>query len=324
MRIPLACVLVAALAQNVAADARIKNLIRGFKREAGSCQKMARGVRVVIERGKPFAGSDTELATDLAELAKAQETVQGHCDELESTLELLEADPGATFKALSKQIDEHDKRIRSSRAASRQAIADAEPLISRSVLRINKLTAEADAAAHLSTREQKAAAAKTSAPEPDPPAATKVATAATVPVAKPPETKPLKFPSGRTVELPPPAEAWTLSGATDVDIADYAFAGAKATLLVRRHAGSLTCEHIRASVSLIGGRSPAQKVDAGADLVAVKPAWTAAWTEGSSQVRVVCVQGKGAVVVGRTDVSMAANAPFGTALARMIAANLRR
>jgi hypothetical protein len=340
MRIPLACLLVAALGGSATADAKIKSLIKGYEKEAGSCQKNARGVRVVIERGRPVAGDDKELADDLAELAKAQATVQGYCDQLESTLELLRADPSATYKQRQKELEELDKQIRAGRATSRQALADAGQWISRSVPRINKLIAVADAAARPSTRELKVATEKAAADEKA--AAEKVAAekaaadkaaekavppkvAATVPAPSRVEAKPLsRFPSGRTVELPAPAEAWTLSGTADADVADYAFAGAKATLFVRRRAGAPTCDQIRTSMTLVGGRAPAQTSDAGAEVKALKPAWVVGWSEGDNQVRVVCVTGTAGVVVGRADASLGGNAPLGTALARMIATNLKR
>jgi hypothetical protein len=329
MRITVACLLVATLERGASADAKIKELIRGYEKEAGSCQKNTRGVRVVIERGRPVAGNDRELADDLDGLAKAQATVQGYCDELEATLELLKADPSATYKQRQKEIDERDKRIRAGRIASRQALADADQRISRSVPRINKLIAVADAAARPSTREQQVATEKAAAEKA---AADKAAEktppkvdATTVTAPSPVAVKPLsRFPSGRAIELPGPAEAWTLSGTADADIADYAFAGAKATLFVRSHAGAPTCDQIRTSMALVGGRAPAQASDAGPELKSLKPAWAVAWSEGDSQVRVVCVKGKAGVVVGRADASLIGNAPLGTALARMIAANLTR
>jgi hypothetical protein len=346
MRSALACLLVAALAGSAAADAKIKDLIRGYQREAGSCQKNARGIRVVIERGRPVSGNDTELADDLSELAKAQGTVQGHCDQLESTLELLSSNPRATYKQLQKQIEDHDKDIRAGRAASRQALAEAEPRIARSVVRINKLIATADAAARPSTREQQAAAQRASGEDKaaaeraaaekaaaekaaadkaaaDKATAKKVAAATTAPAVV--EQKVLsRFPSGRSVELPAPAEAWTVSGRADTDVADYAFAGAKATVLVRRHAGALTCDQIRTSLALAGGRTSAQAADAGAELESLRPAWVLAWSEGDTRVRVVCVQAKDRALVGRTEASVAGNPPLATAVTRMLAANLKR
>src|SRR5262249_10328489 len=114
-------------------------------------------------------------AEDLADLEKVQETVQAHCDELESILDFLNGDPSATYKQLKKDIDERDTKIRAGRAATRQALADAEPRISRSVPRINKLIAEAEAAARQATREQKEAAAKADKAAADKEAADKAA-----------------------------------------------------------------------------------------------------------------------------------------------------
>jgi hypothetical protein len=281
------------------------------------------------------SGNEKALADDLAELTKVQATVQSHCDSLESTVEFLKSDPSATYKQLQKEIDERDKKIRAGRAASRQALADAEPRISRSVPRINKLIADADAAARPSLREQKAAAEKAAAEDKaaadkaaaDKAAADKVAAKnveTKVTAAKPVAAKLSTFPSGRAVELPAPVEAWTLSGTADADVAEYAFAGAKATVLVRRHAGSPTCDQIRTSMTLASGRAQAQTVAASAELKPLKPAWVVAWSESESQVRVACVASNGGVVVGRIDASLAGNVPLDTVLARMVAVNLKR
>ena len=351
MRFTLACLLVAALGRSAIADAQLTSLIKGYEREASGCQKSARGVRVVIERGRPVSGTDQELANDLTELAKVQATVQSHCDELEATLEFLRADPSATFKKLQKEIDERAKKVRIGRAASRQALADAEQRITRSVPRINKLMAQADADARPSLREQKAAAEKAAANDKaatdkaatdkaaadkaaadkaaadkaaaDKAAAKKVETTVTAP--KPAEAKPLStFPSGRAIQLSAPAEAWTLSGTADADVAEYAFAGTKATLFVRRHAGAPSCEQIRTAMTLAGGRAQAQTVAASAELKQLKPTWIVTWSEADTQVRVVCVAANGGVVVARTEATLAGNAPLDTVLARMIAVNVKR
>jgi hypothetical protein len=329
-------VLLLASGRPALADAKLKDLIKFYGKEAGTCQKNARGVRVVIERGRPVAGDDKELSSDLDELAKVQAIVQAHCDELESMVEFLTSDSSATYKGLHKDIEDRDTKIRASRAASRQALADSEQLISRSVPVINKLIAEADAAARPSKREQaaadKAAADKAAADKAaidkaaaDKAAADKLASQKT-PVPRPVEAKELAtFPSGRTVELPSPREAWALSGTADVDIADYAFAGAKASIVVRRHAGAPTCDQIRTAMTLVSARSAAARpAEPGAELKPIKPAWLVTWTEGDAQVRVACVAGKSGVVLGRTDVEVAGNAPLEAALARMIAAALRR
>ena len=247
-------------------------------------------------------------------------------------IEFLRAEPTATFKQIQQPFEERDGRIRKLRLASRQALADAQPLISRSVPRINTLLAQAVAAARLSTREQKAAdekeqkaiaekaaAEKAAADKVVVEKATKASASATVqkPLA---EKKPLtKFPSGRAVELPAPIEAWTVSGTADTDIAEYAFGGATGTVIVRVRAG-VSCEQIRTSAMLLGGRTAAQTVAVSAELKPLKAAWMIGWQEDNHQIRALCVTTKRNVVVGRIELSVVGNAPLDLALARMVAA----
>jgi len=339
MRIALACLLVAALHVNASGDAKIKQLLAFNERELRPCLKNSRGVAVVLERGKPIATIDKEVADDLAELAKIHTIVQGQCDEISAMIDFLRANSSATFKQIQKDFEERDKRIRTGRAVNKQALADAQPLIGRSVPRINKLIAKNDAAAHLSTREQKeldekekAAAEKAAADKAaadmaaaDKAAADKAAAdKAAADKAKVDVKLRAKFPSGRAVELPAPIEAWTLSGTADTDVADYAFGGAKGTVIVRVHAGAPSCEQIRVSATLLGGRASAQRGEVAAELKPLKPAWVITWTDGDRQVRAVCVSTKQGVVVGRTEVALAGSAPLEVTLARMVAATLKR
>lgn len=340
MRIALACLFVAALSTHANADAKIKQLLSFYEKEGGTCRKNARGVTVVVERGQPVASGDQELADDLAALAKIQSTVQSHCDELTSMIEFLRADPAATYKQIQQPFAEHDDRVRKGRLASRQALADAQPLISRAVPRINKLIAKGDAAARLSIREQKAVDEKEQKASADKAAADKAAAdkaaadksviekatkaSGSAPVQKPPvEKKPVtKFPSGRAVELPAPIEAWTASGSADTDIAEYAFGGATGSVIVRVRTG-VSCEQIRTSAMLLAGRTAAQPVAVSAELKPLKAAWMIGWQQDNHQIRALCVTTKRGVVVGRTEVSVVGNAPLDAALARMVAAHLR-
>jgi len=340
MRLALAALLVVAMYGSAVADAKITSLTKFYEKEGGTCKKNLRGVTVVVERGKPVAGKDPELAADIAELEKAQATIDAQCTELAAMVEFLKSNSSGTYKQIETDFGEREKKIRAGRVTSKQAIDGAQPLISRAVPRINKLIAQAAADAQLSTREkkveaekalkaEKAAADKAAA---DKAAADKVAAdkaaaekKAAEKVAAKPEPKPLtKFPSGRGIELPAPTEGWTLSGTADVDIADYAFAGAKATLTVRAHGGAPSCDQIRTSLQLTGsGRGP-QAAEMSAELKTIKPAWKLAWSEGDRQVTVVCVASKQGVIVGRSEAGLAGNAPLDLALSRMVGARLKR
>src|SRR5436190_1788315 len=119
MRIAIGCLLVAALSGQAVADAKITSLTKFYEREGGTCRKNARGVTVVVERGKPVAGKDAELAADLAELEKAQAIVEGQCTEIAAMVEFLKSNATGTYKAIQKDFDEREKKIRAGRATSK-------------------------------------------------------------------------------------------------------------------------------------------------------------------------------------------------------------
>jgi hypothetical protein len=343
MRAPLACLLLATLAAPAAADGKIDQLAKTYERETRVCGKNLRGITVVLERGQQVAASDAELASDLAELSKSHATVKSHCDAVASMLAFLLGASSESYKTIQKEFDERDIKIRAERVSSKQALTDVQPLIQRVVPRMNKAIANADASARLSTREQKAQAEsasarplektpdktsdktpdKTPAPVVSKPAVTSTKPAVTDKQPPAPVKKPfMTFRSGRTVELPEPAEAWRFTGDATDDVAEYSFGGVTGAVAVRGGAGA-SCENVRASAKLLV-RGTVTASEPSAELKALKPAWTVSWTHGDAQLRATCIASGSSVVVGTVEAMNGGKPALDTMLARMLTARLAR
>jgi hypothetical protein len=203
--------MVLALASPVAADSKIGELTTGYAKEAASCQVHADGVAKVDAGGKLLLADrpDDAVAADVAKLDAAHVTVQAYCDEINAVLELLRADPKATYKSLERQLDERDNKIRKLRQASKKTLDELDPVIRRMVPKINARVAPPD---------------------------------------KPAKTTTAKFPSGRLVTLPNGAGAWKLSGTKTTDVAEYTEGKAVTTITVRAFTGA-TCEQQRTAIA---------------------------------------------------------------------------
>jgi hypothetical protein len=195
MRGILSVVVVGALAAHASADSRITQLIAGYEKEATGCQTHADGVAKVQAGGKTLlaAGPDEAVAADVEKLDAGHAAVQAYCDELKATLDMLRADPNASYKSLEKQIDDHDNKIRKLRQSSKKTLDELAPVIQRM---IPKMTARRT------------------------PAATD-------------KNVPGKFPSGRTVELPSLPGTWKVSGSAATDTVEYTDKTMTASVSVR-------------------------------------------------------------------------------------------
>lgn len=332
--------LVGLLGTPAAADRQIDQHIKFFEKETRVCGKNLRGMSVVIERGRGVASSDPEIASDLAELTKAHGAVKSHCDEVASMLAFLLGASSETFRSIQKEFDERDNRIRAERTTSKQALADAQPVIQRVVPRMNKRIAAANVSARVSAREHERGAAATGQPvrpaqpsaEPAPPMPTPPPKQASSTSSKltgrdtPPPLvvrKPVgTFPSRRTVELPEPAEAWKLAGSVDADLAEYSFAGVSGWLGVRVQAG-VSCAHVRASAAGLV-RGTVSTVEPPAKLGSLGPAWVIGWSQGDAQVRVACIASGGGSVIGRLETVNGHPPALDTMMTSMLAARLAR
>jgi hypothetical protein len=211
MRARFTLVVVIALASRAWADSRIQGLITGYDKEIGACQIHAAGV-AKVELGAQSLQQDAPepaLAADIDQLAKAHVTVQAYCDEVKSALELLRADPKATYKSLERELDERDNKIRKLRQASKQTLDKLQPVIQRLIPKINA----------------------------------RVGTAAAV------EKKvPGTFPSGRKVDLPSLPGTWKVSGSAATDTVEYTEQKLVATVTVRPFSAS-TCDQQRKALA---------------------------------------------------------------------------
>lgn len=186
---------VCALTATAAADGKTKELATGYQKELTACRTRADGV-VKVQTGATSLGD--EYAADREQLTKGLDTIQAYCSELDATLQLI-ADPAASYKALEKQLDDHDNKIRALRKQSKQALDALGPVLAKLIPAIN-------------------ARAGTAAP-----------------VVK---KTPLKFPSGRAVDAPAMAGAWKVSGTPTTDTAEYSEAKESSTLSVKQVTGT--------------------------------------------------------------------------------------
>lgn len=190
------------------ADKTTDELQAGYEKEAAACATQAGGVAKVADGAARLQASlvgaeHDALDADVAKLAKGKTLVDAYCAELATALDLLHGNPGARYKALERQLDEHDNKIRRARADSKRAIGELEPVIRALVPRINARAAPAQ-------------------PAPD-------------------KRAPAKFPSGRSVVLPVLAGSWRMSGTPTSDTADYTEGKLAASIWTKPFEGA-TCE----------------------------------------------------------------------------------
>jgi hypothetical protein len=137
----LALAVVAVLAVHLAAprlahaDAKIRQLITFYKKEAMVCAKYATGVASAKERAEPYT-DDAEIAADVATLGHVHAVVSDYCDSIDATLDVL--DPKASYKSLRAEIDRLDAAVRAGREAARQALDEADVVIQRLIPKVNK------------------------------------------------------------------------------------------------------------------------------------------------------------------------------------------
>ncbi|HSD90959.1 MAG TPA: hypothetical protein VLB44_25720 [Kofleriaceae bacterium] len=137
MRIGLALLVVLCVAGSASADSRVTNLVKFYKKEAAVCAKYEAGLAIAEERAQPYV-DDKEIADDLAVISGAHAIVRDHCGAIDATLQVLTADPRATYKQLAAAIDQHDAIVRAGRQATRQALEETNPVIQRLIPKINK------------------------------------------------------------------------------------------------------------------------------------------------------------------------------------------
>jgi hypothetical protein len=131
-------VAIAAIAGIAGADPRIQQLITGYEREARTCKIQQGGVDKALAGAKTLvADGDDSASADAATLEASHTAMQAYCDAVGALLDLLKADPNATFKSIEKQVDEQVNKIGKLRQAGKKALDDAGPAIQRIVPKVN-------------------------------------------------------------------------------------------------------------------------------------------------------------------------------------------
>ena len=120
------------------ADAKVKQLIGFYKKEALVCAKYSAGLTSAVERAQPYA-DDADIAADIKLLTDALVTVQDYCGAIDATLAVLS--PNAKYKSVQAEVDRRDAVVRAGRATATQALDDSAPVIRRLVPKVNKLRA---------------------------------------------------------------------------------------------------------------------------------------------------------------------------------------
>lgn len=265
-----------------AADARTRELAQGYDKELGGCRTRADGItRVTAGTQALVDAGQKQFEPELAALRDGVTELQAYCAELTQALALL-ADANASYRALERKLDEQDNKIRKHRAASKKALDDLAPVISRMIPQIN-------------------ARAGTVAPAP--------------------KRIRVKFPSERVIDAPVLSGTYRVAGTDTADILDYTEAkpaakpegkpdakpdaakvearteaALNATITVSLVAGA-TCEQRRHAVS---ARDAADVVPSDA----TRPlglAWYVAYAKDTRRVRVACRDTKSGAVEAKLD-----------------------
>ena len=215
MRAILVILALCAVTAPVAADSKTRELARGYDKEVAACQTRADGVtRVVTGTAALVDAGQKQYEGDLATLRAGLAEVAAYCAELTATLQILNADPAATYRSLERKLDDQDNKIRKLRQSSKKVLDDLAPVISRMIPPINARVGPAA------------------------PAAKKVR---------------VKFPSGRAVDGPPLAGTYRTSGSDAIDIIEYTEDKASATVTTKLVA-SATCAQERQALTATDAR----------------------------------------------------------------------
>jgi hypothetical protein len=145
------------------------------------------------------------------------------------------------------------------------------------------------------------------------------------PPAAEPKRIPGKFPSGRSVELPPLPGTWRLSGTSTTDTADYSEAPPKGPAITAsataRVFSAATCDQQRKAILVRGDADGLIDLDLpGAKELGV--AWSSRYTRREAAtahlVTVLCVPGKNGGLVATADVVPADRAALADELAKLL------
>jgi hypothetical protein len=272
-------------AGTAAADKKIQQMTPGFDREAQTCATQVSGLEKVQTGSSTLAPTlspedKAALDKDLETLAAGLTGVKTYCAEVTGLVEFLKANAAAPYKSVEKELDTRDNKVRKLRKDSKKTIEALQPITRRWIGKI--------------------AQAQTQRPDT---------------VAK---TTPGKFPSGRTVDLPPLGGQWKLSGEKQSDSAEYVDKAWTASVFVRSFSAA-TCEQQQRTLA------PEAKpmTDAPISGEVLDTAWYVAARGAKSYTETICVRGPTGGWLGILEVKPAwtdAASPLRGLLMRMILA----
>ncbi len=274
------------IAGPAAADKKIQQMTPGFEREAQTCATQISGL-VKVQTGSatlvPTLSPEDKstLDKDLETLAAGLAGVKAYCAEVRALVDLLEANAAAPYKSIEKELDTRDNKVRKLRRDSKKTIESLQPI----------------------TRRWIGTIAQAQAQRPDVVA----------------RTTPGKFPSGRTIELPPLGGRWKLSGEKQSDSAEYIDKTWTATVFVRAFSAA-TCEQQQRTLAL-DAKPSAGALPGAAD--GLDTAWAMTSHTTKTYTETVCVRGKAGGWLGLLEVKPAwteAAAPLRALLVRMVIA----
>lgn len=121
-----------------AADSKTKELAKGYEKELAACEMRLRGVeRVTAGTQALVDDGQRQYEDELAALRAGLGELQAYDTELTATLQLLNADPGASYRSLERKLDEQDNKIRKLRQSTKKVLEDLAPVTSRMIPVIN-------------------------------------------------------------------------------------------------------------------------------------------------------------------------------------------
>jgi hypothetical protein len=125
-----------------AADSRTRELAKGYEKELAACEMRLRGVERVTTGAQALVDDgQRQYEADLAALRAGLSELQAYDAELTATLQILNADPGASYRSLERKLDDQDNKIRKLRQSTKKALEDLAPVTSRMIPVINARSA---------------------------------------------------------------------------------------------------------------------------------------------------------------------------------------
>ena len=205
------------LVRSAAADKQIQDMTPGYAKEAASCSAQRSGLSKIVSGGTELsAGTDASVAADVAIVQAELTVVQQYCDELDGLVATLKEHADGKYKAIERDLDARDNRVRKLRKQSKQLVDKNQPTVRKLIAQIAKRPQGGSTASGGATIGPKAT--------------------------------PATFPSHRAIELPPLPGSWKLSGTSITDTVEYADKGVTASVTTRAFTAA-TCDQQRAALA---------------------------------------------------------------------------